>query len=213
MHELNKIKFNPWPSGGPGGGGGSGGTSSQEKKERELKKVKTSIARAQNKESQSTTNGYTQNTKLQQRRQQELNAQSVNIEKELDKINPNWENEPNWKSKQQDIDYTRDDYTSAKADKDRLAVLRKFNDELKENIKLRKELNKIDQFNSPVEYNKKKNEIVQSDTRKTLAAQDALKNGFNIRSAAQEHSEQLKTINEEVKNKLFERYTQKLKKD
>lgn len=210
---LNQIQFNPNPQvKNPPPGGGGGGGNSQTSKERAL--VRNLIEQAQigNKRDTANKNKRYRNAGVQNGRINDLQMTESSLRSDISKTNPNYQNEEWYQQAEQKAKYIQDNQSSLQADKDDLDIVKKLNAELDKNVKLRRELSKISKINNPQEHANKNQEIKKSDYQVAKLGAQAHKQGVYLGNIRKDHVNQVKEIEEDIKNNLFKEYEDELKK-
>ena len=209
---LNQITFTPRSQAPSSNNKGKGsGSSKQTSAERELARNLVEQAQIENKLDSSNKNKHYRNANVQRSRGEDLRIQEENIRKTISKNNQNYQNEDWYNKATLKADYTRDNYTSLQADKEDLDIVVKLNAELDKNVQLRKDLSRISKTQTPQAYADKDREIKKSNYQVTKLGQQAHKQGVYLGNIRKDHVDQIKEIEEEAKNKLFETYENELK--
>ena len=209
---LNQITFTQQQQTPSSNNKGKGsGRSKQTSAERELARNLVEQAQIENKLDSSNKNKHYRNANVQRSRGEDLRIQEENIRKTISKNNQNYQNEDWYNKATLKADYTRDNYTSLQADKEDLDIVVKLNAELDKNVQLRKDLSRISKTQTPQAYADKDREIKKSNYQVTKLGQQAHKQGVYLGNIRKDHVDQIKEIEEEAKNKLFETYGNELK--
>lgn len=209
---LNQITFTQQPQTPSSNNKGKGsGRSKQTSAERELARNLVEQAQIENKLDSSNKNKHYRNANVQRSRGEDLRIQEENIRKTISKNNQNYQNEDWYNKATLKADYTRDNYTSLQADKEDLDIVVKLNAELDKNVQLRKDLSRISKTQTPQAYADKDREVKKSNYQVTKLGQQAHKQGVYLGNIRKDHVDQIKEIEEEAKNKLFETYGNELK--
>ena len=209
---LNQITFKPKSQAPFSNNKGKGSSrSKQTSAERELARNLVEQAQIENKLDSSNKNKYYRNANVQRSRGEDLRIQEENIRKTISKNNQNYQNEDWYNKATLKADYTRDNYTSLQADKEDLDIVVKLNAELDKNVQLRKDLSRISKTQTPQAYADKDREVKKSNYQVTKLGQQAHKQGVYLGNIRKDHVDQIKEIEEEAKNKLFETYENELK--
>lgn len=209
---LNQITFTQQPQTPSSNNKGKGsGRSKQTSAERELARNLVEQAQIENKLDSSNKNKHYRNANVQRSRGEDLRIQEENIRKIISKNNQNYQNEDWYNKATLKADYTRDNYTSLQADKEDLDIVVKLNAELDKNVQLRKDLSRISKTQTPQAYADKDREVKKSNYQVTKLGQQAHKQGVYLGNIRKDHVDQIKEIEEEAKNKLFETYGNELK--
>lgn len=209
---LNQITFTQQPQTPSSNNKGKGsGRSKQTSAERELARNLVEQAQIENKLDSSNKNKHYRNANVQRSRGEDLRIQEENIRKTISKNNQNYQNEDWYNKATLKADYTRDNYTSLQADKEDLDIVVKLNAELDKNVQLRKDLSRISKTQTPQAYADKDREVKKSNYQVTKLGQQAHKQGVYLGNIRKDHVDQIKGIEEEAKNKLFETYGNELK--
>ena len=207
---LNKIKFKPQiqnPGGNPGGGGGGGGSKDpQGAKIRELGRNLVEQARVRNKQDDSVRGKRYRAADTNNSRAIDLQLEELDIRSDLSKLNPNYKNTPDYEKAVKKSNYIRDEYTSNQADKKDLDIVKELNAELKNNLKLRKELNKIDKQSEPIKYANQEKRIKDSNNKIGYLGAQAKKTGASLSGIRNSNTARLAEIQEEYNNQLLDDY-------
>lgn len=190
--------------------GKGSGCSKQTSAERELARNLVEQAQIENKLDSSNKNKHYRNANVQRSRGEDLRIQEGDIRKSISKNNPNYQNEDWYNKTVLKANYIRDNYTSLQSDKDDLDIVERLNAELDQNVKLRRDLSKISKEQSPFEHQTVRKNLSKSNRKIVGLAQQAVKTGAYLGDIRSEHVDQVKTIQEEIRNDIFKKYEQEL---
>lgn len=208
---LNQITFTQQPQTPSSNNKGKGsGRSKQTSAERELARNLVEQAQIENKLDSSNKNKHYRNANVQRSRGEDLRIQEGDIRKSISKNNPNYQNEDWYNKTILKANYIRDNYTSLQSDKADLDIVERLNAELDQNIKLRRDLSKISKEQSPFEHQTVRKNLSKSNHKIVGLAQQAVKTGAYLGDIRSEHVNQVKTIQEEIRNDIFKKYEQEL---
>lgn len=208
---LNQITFTQQPQTPSSNNKGKGsGRSKQTSAERELARNLVEQAQIENKLDSSNKNKHYRNANVQRSRGEDLRIQEGDIRKSISKNNPNYQNEDWYNKTILKANYIRDNYTSLQSDKADLDIVERLNAELDQNVKLRRDLSKISKEQSPFEHQTVRKNLSKSNRKIVGLAQQAVKTGAYLGDIRSEHVNQVKTIQEEIRNDIFKKYEQEL---
>lgn len=208
---LNQITFTQQPQTPSSNNKGKGsGRSKQTSAERELARNLVEQAQIENKLDSSNKNKHYRNANVQRSRGEDLRIQEGDIRKSISKNNPNYQNEDWYNKTILKANYIRDNYTSLQSDKADLDIVERLNAELDQNVKLRRDLSKISKEQSPFEHQTVRKNLSKSNHKIVGLAQQAVKTGAYLGDIRSEHVNQVKTIQEEIRNDIFKKYEQEL---
>lgn len=208
---LNQITFTQQPQTPSSNNKGKGsGRSKQTSAERELARNLVEQAQIENKLDSSNKNKHYRNANVQRSRGEDLRIQEGDIRKSISKNNSNYQNEDWYNKTILKANYIRDNYTSLQSDKADLDIVERLNAELDQNVKLRRDLSKISKEQSPFEHQTVRKNLSKSNRKIVGLAQQAVKTGAYLGDIRSEHVNQVKTIQEEIRNDIFKKYEQEL---
>lgn len=191
----------PPNNGGNNGGGNNLPVESQQKLEQALERIMTKMITAENKKDTSGDKGYGKNVAEQVKWQGQLQDRAEEL---IDKLNvnyPGWENGKSWQRHGENIAHVREDYSTAREDKQGLDTVQKIGKELQRNLKLREDLHKIDKNVEPVKYANKQDDINKSKAEIARLRSEAKAKGLNTNEVTSDFLKSAAELQERITNK------------
>ncbi len=192
----------PPNNGGNNGGGNNLPVESQQKLEQALERIMTKMITAENKKDTSGDKGYGKNVAEQVKWQGQLHDRAEEL---IDKLNanyPGWEKGKSWQRHGENIAHVRDDYSTAREDKQDLDTVQKLGKELQRNLKLREELHKIDKKVEPVKYQNTQDNIKMSKVEIAKLRSEAKAKGLNTNEVTSDFLKSAAELQERITNKV-----------
>ena len=191
----------PPNNGGNNGGGNNPPVESQQKLEQALERIMTKMITAQNKKDTSGDKGYGKNVAEQVKWQGQLQDQAEEL---IDKLNanyPGWEKGKSWQRHGERIAHARNDYSTAREDKQDLDTVQKLGNELQRNLKLREDLHKIDKNVENVKYQNTQDDIKKSKSEIARLRSEAKAKGLNTNEVTSKFLKSAAELQERLTNK------------
>lgn len=183
------------------GGGSNFPVESQQKLEQALERIMTKMITAQNKKDTSGDKGYGKNVAEQVKWQGQLHDRAEEL---IDKLNakyPGWEKGKSWQRHGENIAHVREDYSTAREDKQDLDIVQKLGKELQRNLKLREDLHKIDKNIEPVKYQNTQDDIKKSKAEIARLRSEAKAKGLNTNEVTSDFLRSASELQERLTNK------------
>ncbi len=191
----------PPNKGGINGGGNNPPVESQQKLEQALERIMTKMITAENKKDTSGDKGYGKNVAEQVKWQGQLHDRAEEL---IDKLNANysgWEKGKSWQRHGENIAHVREDYSTAREDKQDLDTVQKLGNELQRNLKLREDLHKIDKNVEPVKYQNTQDDIKKSKAEIARLRSEAKAKGLNTNEVTSDFLKKAAELQEQLTNK------------
>ena len=191
----------PPNNGGNNGSGNNPPVESQQKLEQALERILIKMIKAQNKADTSGDKDYGRNVAEQVKWQGELHDRAQEKIDELNANYPGWEKGKSWQRHGENIAYARNDYSTAREDKQDLDTVQKLGKELQHNLKLREELHDIDKNVEPVKYQNKQDDINKSKAEIARLRSEAKTKGLNTNEVTSDFLKSAAELQERMTNK------------
>lgn len=190
----------------PNNGGNNGGSNNlpvenQQKLEQALERIMMKMITAQNKKDTSGDKNYGKNVAEQVKWQGQLHDRAEEL---IDKLNanyPGWEKSKSWQRHGENIAHARNDYSTAREDKQDLDTVQKLGKELQRNLKLREALHKIDKNIEPVKYQNTQDDIKKSKAEIARLRSEAKAKGLNTNEVTSDFLKSAAELQERLTNK------------
>lgn len=190
----------------PNNGGNNGGSNNlpvenQQKLEQALERIMMKMITAQNKKDTSGDKNYGKNVAEQVKWQGQLHDRAEEL---IDKLNanyPGWEKSKSWQRHGENIAHARNDYSTAREDKQDLDTVQKLGKELQRNLKLREALHKIDKNIEPVKYQNTQDDIKKSKAEIARLRSEAKAKGLNTNEVTSDFLKSAAELQEKLTNK------------
>ena len=191
----------PPNNGGNNGGGNNPPIENQQKLEQALERIMMKMITAQNKKDTSGDKNYGKNVAEQVKWQGQLHDRAQEL---IDKLNanyPGWEKSKSWQRHGENIAHARNDYSTAREDKQDLDTVQKLGKELQRNLKLREALHKIDKNIEPVKYQNTQDDIKKSKAEIVRLRSEAKAKGLNTNEVTSDFLRSASELQEQLTNK------------